>query len=238
MSGCSRRQHRRNGQLKDVEFEARKMAEIAEFMTRRWPNTPAAETAYRVLISYAIRSGRIDEAKELFDQVAPATRPLLEAQLGNALWGRYLELSQQKSAGKPVADDLEKLRGDALRFMQTGFDAAGESGQVTEVSATAGLYLAQSLLSEEKFAEAIELLEDPKVGPLTLVRNRNAAATRPSLSSKSTKRRCAAYVSVSPPKIAQAIDAMKGLERGHGRRRQRAERPVDADLHFARQGPQ
>ena len=32
------------GKPQDVEFEARKMAEIAEFMTRRWPDTPAAET--------------------------------------------------------------------------------------------------------------------------------------------------------------------------------------------------
>jgi tetratricopeptide (TPR) repeat protein len=201
-----------NGPLKDVEFEARKMAEIAEFMTRRWPNTPAAETAYRVLISYAIRSGRIDDAKALFKQVAPSARPLLEAQLGNALWGRYLELSQQKSAGKPVTDDLEKLRGDALRSMQTGFDAARNSGQVSEVSATAGLYLAQSLLSEEKFAEAIDLLEDPKVGPLTLVHNRNAAATRPEFVVEVYKAALRGYVAVSPPKIAQAIDAMKGLD--------------------------
>ena len=105
------------GGPQDVEFEARKMAEVAEFMTRRWPGTPAAETAYRVLISYAIRSGRIDEAKDLFDQVAPAARPALEAQLGNALWGRYLELSQQqRRRGKPVAGELDKLRGDALQF--------------------------------------------------------------------------------------------------------------------------
>ena len=88
------------GQPQDSEFEARKMAEIAEFMTRRWPGTPAAETAYRVLISYAIRSGRIDEAKTLLDQVSPAARPALEAQLGNAMWGRYLERRRSRTTSR------------------------------------------------------------------------------------------------------------------------------------------
>lgn len=201
-----------NGKPQDVEFEARKMAQTAEFITRRWPNTPAAETAYRVLISYAIRSGRIDEAGKLFDQVTPAARPMLEAQLGNALWARYLELSQKKKAGVATNEDLDKLRADALSSMQEGFDAARKSGQVTEVAATAGLYLAQSFLSEEKFAEALALLEDPKVGPLTLVREREAAATRPEFVVEVYKAALRAYVSVTPPNIAQAIEAMKGLE--------------------------
>ena len=108
----------------DADFEARKMAEIAEFMTRRWPNTQASETAYRVLISYAIRTGRIDEAKDLFDQVSPAARPALEAQLGNAMWARYLTLSQQNDTSPTAKESRDKLRGDAIKFMQSGFDAA------------------------------------------------------------------------------------------------------------------
>ncbi len=200
------------GQASDVEFEGRKMAEIAEFITRRWPGSTSAETAYRVLISYAIRSGRIDEAKDLFDQVAPAARPALEAQLGNALWGRYLQLSQKRGADKATDAEVAKLRSDALRFMQNGFDAARKSGDVTEVSATAGLYLAQSLLGEQKYDQAIELLVAPKVGPLTLVREGNPAAARPEFVVEVYKAALRAYVSVSPPEIDQAIAAMKGLE--------------------------
>ena len=196
----------------DREFEARKMAEVAEFMTRRWPGTPAAETAYRVLISYAIRMGRIDEAKDLLDQVSAVARPALEAQLGNAMWGRYLELSQRKSTEKPADAEIEKLRSDAIRFMKNGFDAARKSGQVTEVSATAGLYLTQALLSEEKYAEAIKLLEAPKVGPLTLIRDGSEAAARPEYVVEVYKAALRAYVSATPPKIQPAIAAMKGLE--------------------------
>lgn len=201
-----------NAKPEDVEFEARKMAATAEFITRRWPNTPAADTAHRVLISYAIRSGKIDEARQLFERVAPASRPLLEAQLGNALWTRYLQLSPTKAAGAAPSEDMEKLREDALSAMRTGFDAARKSGDATEVSATAGLYLAQSLLSEGKFTEALELLDDPKVGPLTLVREGNAVATRPEFVLEVYKAALRAYVSVSPPKITEAIEAMQRLE--------------------------
>jgi tetratricopeptide (TPR) repeat protein len=196
----------------DAEFESRKMAEIAEFMTRRWPGTPAAETAYRILVSYAIRSGRIDEAKGLIDQVSAAARPTLEAQLGNALWGRYLELSRQPAGQQPPAAEIDKLRDDALKYMQTGFDAARQTGRATEVSATAGLYLAQSLLDEEKYADAIALLEAPKVGPLTLVRDHSAAAARPEFAIEAYKAALRADVSATPPHISQAIEVMKELE--------------------------
>lgn len=200
------------GKAEDTEFEARKMAGIADFMTRRWPDSQAAETANRVLVSYAIRSNRVDEAKDLLDKVPAASRPALEAQLGNALWGRYLQQSQSKGAEKLTDAELCSLRDEAIKLMQHGFKSARESGQVNEVTATSGLYLVQALMNDAKFAEAAELLEDPKVGPLTLVRDGNPAAARPEYVVEVYKAALRAYVSVSPPRIEQAIDTMKGLE--------------------------
>jgi len=200
------------GSAQDVEFEARKMAETAEFMTRRWPGTPAAETAQRVLVSYAIRSGRIDEAKDLFDQVPAASRPALEGQLGNALWAKYLQQTQQAQTGKPADADTGALRADAIKYMQAGFDAAKKSGQASEVTATSGLYLAQMLLAEGKFDAATKLLETPKVGPLTLVRESNSAALRPEFVIETYKAALRAFVGATPPQIEQAIAAMEGLE--------------------------
>lgn len=196
----------------DLEFEARRMAGTAEFMTRRWPGTPAAETAQRVLVAYAIRTGRIDEAKRLFDQVPAASRPALEAQLGNALWAKYLQQSQQQGANRPAATDLDALRTDALKYMQAGFDAAKKSGQASEVTATSGLYLAQARLADGNGSDAIKLLEAPKVGPLTLVRDGSAAAARPEFVIETYKAALRAFVGATPPKIDQAIAAMEGLE--------------------------
>jgi tetratricopeptide (TPR) repeat protein len=202
----------RTGQKADVEFEARKMADVAEFITRRWPDTQAAETAYRVLISYALRTDRIDEAKDLLDQVSPAARPALEAQLGNAMWARYLTLSQQNKPSPADDKSLDQLHSDAIKFMQNGYDAARTSGKPTEVSATAGLYLAQAQLNAGKHAEALRLLEDPKVGPLTLVREKHNSAARPEFVVETYKAALRADVSVTPPRIEQAIKLMKGLE--------------------------
>ncbi len=199
----------RSDQRTDTEFEARKMAELAEFMTRRWPGTPTAETAYRVLVNYAIQANRIDEAKGLLDEIAAASRPAFEAQLGNAMWGRYLELSQQ--AGSSAAE-LQTLRDDSIKLMQNGVEAARKSRRMTPIFATSSLYLAQSLLSDEKYAEAIALLEEKQIGPLMLVRERHIAATRPEYIAETYKAALRAYVSVSPPNIPSAIKALKGLE--------------------------
>lgn len=203
---------RREGKPADAEFETRKTADVAEFMTRRWPDTPAAETAYRVLISYAIRTGRADEAKTLLAQVSPAARPALEAQLGNAMWARYLTLSQQKTPSPAETKSLDELRSEAIEFMQAGYDAARKSGRPTEVSATAGLYLAQAELSAGNYAQALRLLEDPKVGPLTLVEQKHESAARPEFVVETYKAALRADVSVKPPRIDQAIKLMNGLE--------------------------
>jgi hypothetical protein len=202
----------RAGKPADAEFETRKMADVAEFMTRRWPDTPAAETAYRVLISYAIRTGRVDAAKNLLQQVSPAARPALEAQLGNAMWARYLTLSQPNHPLPAEEESLDELRSEAIKFMQGGYDAARTSGRPTEVSATAGLYLAQAQLNAGNYAEALRLLEDPKVGPLTLVRQNHESAARPEFVVETYKAALRADVSVEPPRIEQAIKLMKGLE--------------------------
>ena len=134
------------GKPQDTEFEARKMAEIAEFMTRRWPDTPAAETANRVLVSYAIRSDRIDEAKDLLDQGLGGGAAGARSAAGQCAVGTLSCSSRrERELTSRLTPSSTSLRGDAIQFMQSGFDAARKSGQVTEVSATSGLYLVQAL---------------------------------------------------------------------------------------------
>jgi tetratricopeptide (TPR) repeat protein len=72
--------------------------------------------------------------------------------------------------------------------------------------------LTQALLGNEKYAEAIRLLEDPKVGPLSLLLDQHKIVMRPEYVVETYKAALRAYVSVSPPRIAKAIDTMKRLE--------------------------
>jgi tetratricopeptide (TPR) repeat protein len=199
------------GSSHDTEFEARRMARVAEFITRRWPGTRAAETALRVLVSYAIRTDQIDDAKALLNQVSASARPALESQLGNAIWARYLERSQQSGPDRPDDQSLERLRREAVNFLTAGYSAAGKSGEVTETQATSALYLVQALLSEGKYREAISLLERPKVGPLAHVLGGQESA-RPEYAIEVYKAALRAYVSVTPPEAQKAVDTMERLE--------------------------
>jgi hypothetical protein len=196
----------------DTEFEARHMAQIAEFITRRWPGSPTAEAANQILVSNAIRNDRIDDAKAMLSQVPTAARPALESQLGNAMWGRYLELSQADAASRPDDDKLQKVRADALEMLQSGFDDAKKSGSISESSATSGLYLVQSLLGDDKYSEAIALLEEPKSGPLSLVIGDREGKFRPEFAVEVCKAALRAYLSTTPPDGKKAIDTLSHLD--------------------------
>ena len=139
----------------------RRMAEMAEFITRRWPGTDDADAAQSVLVSFAIRNNRIEDAEKLLADASDESRPRLELQLGNAMWARYLELSQAEPGnGARCRRRWRKLKESAVKYLRSGFDAAREGASPSESAAAAGLYLAQALLSDEKYDEAIELLED------------------------------------------------------------------------------
>jgi tetratricopeptide (TPR) repeat protein len=196
----------------NTDFEARRMALMAEFIARRWPGTDDADAAFGVLVSYAIRNNRIEEAERLLAEASAPSRPRLELQLGNALWGRYLELSQRNSAGSPDDAALERLKQSALKYLRSGYENAGPADQASEAAATAGLYLAQALLSDGQFDQAVNLLEDQRRGPLTLIAEGHAAASQPLYVVEAYKAALRAYVLSTPPQEQKAVAAMKSLE--------------------------
>jgi hypothetical protein len=202
----------------DTEFEARRMAQMAEYIARRWPGTEDADAAFGVLVSYAIRTNDIAEAEKLLADAPSESRPRLELQLGSAMWGRYLELSQAKGP-LPEGTDLEQLKQSAVNYLRPGFDAVRATNDVTEQTATAGLYLVQALLSDGQYEQAIELLEGAESGPLTLVSQGHPAASRTAYVIEAYKAALRAYVLVSPPRVRDALETMKSLEaafRSHG----------------------
>ncbi|MCI0333721.1 MAG: hypothetical protein L0228_10930 [Planctomycetes bacterium] len=196
----------------NTDFEAAQMAKMAEFITRRWPNTEDADAAQSVLVSFAIRSNRIEEAEKLLETASPESRPRLELQLGNAMWGRYLELSQPNGQSAPDAAALAQLKESAVKYLRNGFEAARGEREPSESTAAAGLYFAQALLSDEKYGAAIELLEDVKIGPLTLVSKEHPAASRPQYAVEAYKAALRAYVLSTPPQEKKALAIMKSLD--------------------------
>jgi tetratricopeptide (TPR) repeat protein len=195
------------------DFEARRMAQMAEFIVRRWPGTEDADAAFGVLVSFAIRSGKTEEAEKLLAQASEQSRPRLELLLGTAMWGRYLELSQPGQTDAAGADALANLKASAAKYLQSGFAAAQKESPLSDAAATAALYLVQSLLSDGNYAEAISLLEDENTGPLALISKRHPAAEKPQYAIEAYKAALRAYVSVSPPQEKKAVSTMESLEK-------------------------
>lgn len=195
------------------DFESRHLAQLAELIVRRWPGTNDADAAFSVLVSIAIRNGNTDDAEKLLAKASEQSRPRLELLLGNALWGRYLEMLKPNSASAQDADALAKLKASAVKYLKSGSDAASKNKDIGELEATASLYLVQALLSDGEYAEAIRRLEDKKSGPLTLIKNEHASASKPAFAIEAYKAALRAYVSVSPPQDKQAVAAMQSLEK-------------------------
>jgi tetratricopeptide (TPR) repeat protein len=201
----------------NTDFEARRMAQMAEFIARRWPGTADARAAQSVLVSYAIRSNRIDEAQKLLENASPAVRPQLELQLGNAMWSRYIEVVNADKGARPDEDALDRLKESAQKYLRSGFEASRTEPEVSDSAAAAGLYLAQAYLSDEKYDEAISLLEDGEVGPLSLISRGHAAASRPQYAVEAFKAALRAYVLATPPQPQKALEVMQSLEKAANR---------------------
>jgi hypothetical protein len=195
------------------EFEARQTAQMAEFIVRRWPGSDDADAAFSVLVGSAIRTGKVEEAEKMLQQASKESQPRLELMLGNALWARYLEASQNSSASAPNADAIAKLETSAVKYLHSGFETAKKESPMSDAGATAALYLVQSQLNDGSYTEAIATLEDKTAGPLALIAKQHAAATRPQYAVEAYKAALRAYVSVSPPQEKKALAMMGSLEK-------------------------
>lgn len=195
------------------EFEARQTAQMAEFIVRRWPGSDDADAAFSVLVGSAIRTGKVEEAEKMLQQASKETQPRLELMLGNALWVRYLEASQNASATAPNADAIAKLETSAVKYLHSGFETAKKESPISDAGATAALYLLQSQLNDGSYSEAITTLEDKTAGPLALIAKEHAAASKPQYTVEAYKAALRAYVSVSPPQEKKAMTMMDSLEK-------------------------
>lgn len=201
-----------NGKKDNGDFEARNMAEMAQLITRRWPKTEDADSAFAVLVSYSIRSGRIEDAERLVNEASAATRPRLELQLGNAMWARYLEVAQA-DVNNANAEANDKLKAAAIKHIRVGLEAARNDQPVSDQAAMGALYVAQSLAADGKYAEVLSQLKDEKLGPLTLIAAEQPAATRPPYEIEAYQLALRSYVSATPPDDEKAAEMMQSLER-------------------------
>jgi tetratricopeptide (TPR) repeat protein len=197
------------------DFEGSHMVQMAELIAKRSPGTEDADRAFAVLCNYAIRSGRLDQADKLLGEVSAQTRPQLEMQLGSATWMRYLDISRPGQTPPPDEAGLTKLKTAACKYLESGFASLRKQtdAPANELGVTTGLFLAQALLNDAKYPEAIEVLEDEKAGPLKLIAHENPIAVKPQFAIEAYKAALRAYISISPPQDDKALATMQALEK-------------------------
>lgn len=194
----------------DKEFEAQQIVAVADFIVKKWPDQTEAAEALNTLIQFMIRSKKLDQAQQYLDQIPKesAQRGSAELKMGQALWASYLENSRQlrewENGVQPAPEgvdlasmkpELEELKSRARKTLEDGIERMRKTGEVTRVLATAVLYLGQIYVDTNEASKAVALLEDPKIGALTLVGENNAAVEDDLVAEETYKTALRAYIS-------------------------------------------
>ncbi len=201
-----------------TDFEAQHLAEVAELLVTRWPESSEAAAALNLLINLALRDNRLSEAEEMLERLPASSRATAELRLGGAVWNRYLRnLLRARGKGQAGPEDAAlALKKKAGELLARGYEALQAKPQVTAVEANGVLYFAQFLLADGAAERAIAALENSSVGPLSLVENNSPAAQRAEFVQETYKVALRAYVSVEPPQRDKAQAMMAALESAIG----------------------
>ncbi len=198
----------------DRKFALDHMQSIAKLIAKRWPKQPVVEEAWLTLIRSALQAGESDQAMEYLKYIDPDSPHRVEANLmaGQALWVKYAKARQLPAESRPKPEELdaliaqseEKLKA-AVSAMKEAADGKADAGLVAAI-----LALTQVTLIQQRPTDAVQLLEDSKYGPLTLMNREDAAATEGNLPAEICKVALQAYVGTQQlDKAEQLMTAME-----------------------------
>jgi tetratricopeptide (TPR) repeat protein len=205
----------------DRDFEIAQVQRIAEMTFRRWPDQPEAEEAALTLVNFAAAGQQVDVAMKYLDKISPDSprRGQAELRAGQALWSSYLRALRMPDEDRPPKDKLDALKNRARELLTQGIGRVEKSGPIDATLVSAAFSLAQMCVDAGQPDKAITWLENPKYGPLTLVKSGNPAAARPGFPIETYKMALLAYVAVTPQQLEKAegtMDALDKLVQGTG----------------------
>ncbi|HVA46074.1 MAG TPA: hypothetical protein VNH11_06840 [Pirellulales bacterium] len=193
----------------DYAFDRDKMVETADFITGAWPGGEEADEAWGLLLQVAVGEEQLDKALEYLAKIPDDSPRRGDADLkaGQALWAAYLRAA--RSEERPPQAELDKmvetarkLLDDGLKLSRDGIDKGTAS--VSATMATAALSLGQIDIESGQADKAIDLLNDAKIGPLTLVAAGDPVTKQGKFAVETYKLALRAYVA------NQALDKAEG----------------------------
>jgi tetratricopeptide (TPR) repeat protein len=141
------------------------MTVAAERIATQYRGEAEADDALATLISLAVHDGNAEDALRYLERMSAESpkRAAAEMAAGQSLWNQAI------SAAAASGDDaaLAKRQQQAIELLESGLRRSMGS-PATATTVAAALVVAQHLVNTGKPSRALELLEDPAIGPKTL----------------------------------------------------------------------
>lgn len=201
-------------------FETEKLRQLVGWMSEVWPNEPETIEARMMLLDTAIDNRDLDEAQQLLAAVPENSprRAEAEIRLGQAFWMAYTRASEpvDENGRQPVA--ARTLLEEAEKLLKQGLDRRKaqleQGGTVDFITVSGARELARVYLELGQAEEAVKLLEDERIGALTLVRKNDPVVQRGAFVTDTLTLALRVYVAVQD--LAKAEAVMNELERAAG----------------------
>ncbi len=200
----------------DRQWEIDRMVDIAQFITRQWPDAPDAADAWMMLVRSAVVSRELDQARQYLANIPDTAPQRGEAELliGQTMWSNYASQVRLPDDERPDPEQLAALVDGAKSVLEAGVTRMKEhveqGSEITYTLCTAVLSLSQILINQGDTEAAIQWLDDPVVGVVPLVREGAAVTDRGAFRVETYKAALRAYVGQQELDNAEAI--MQELE--------------------------
>ncbi len=194
------------------EFGSRHMTAMADYITKRWPESPESADAWMMLLRTAVVGGDLSAAGDILTKIPPGSSLGGEAEmmLGRAYWADYLRALRLDESARPAEEAMAKTLDEARRLLTSGIEHSA-AAPVDAAKFASVLSLAQIHLRDGKADEAVKLLDDPKIGAHALLNKKHPAATQPGYDIETYKTTLRAYVAVRD--LNKAEETMDVLEK-------------------------
>lgn len=199
----------------DKDFERAQVERVAELIFKHWPEKEESDDAALTMLNFMVVEHQFDKALEYLGKISANSprRGQAELRAGQAIWSAYLRALQEPADKRPSTEQLDQLKKLAQDILAKGIARLEKGDSVDATLAAAVLALAQIYVETGQPAKAITWLENPKFGPLKLLKSASPAVAREGFGIETFKVALRAYIAVQPQQLKKAEDVMDQLEK-------------------------
>ncbi|MBR5709142.1 MAG: hypothetical protein IKX40_00120 [Thermoguttaceae bacterium] len=202
-----------------TKFELLKMSKLASIIqTRTASKGPEmSDNAWSIVCDSFIDIGDTKHGEAAMNKISEDSdkRADCEIRTGNLLWNSYLRGMNADLSVRPSKEKLAEYKATSQKILQDGIDrmkkSMGADNEPTSNLIFAAFTLANQKLKSGDPAGALELLNDPQFGPLTLVKKDSPLVLKNELDIRSL--RVALNALVAAQQLDDAKDIMELLEK-------------------------